>query len=201
MSLSDEIKHLLHLDKDNPADDRPKAPVVAGDAAPGSSAGFSPAQSDSPAAASQTPTPAGQGRVLLIHGYSANWKAFVPWRDALYSAGIATATISVGNYVTLNNEVTIKDLGEAFDRALRMTKFASELPGDCWTFDAIVHSTGMLVRRQWLTSDPYPPIDARSRIRRLKHLVGLTPATFGSPQAKKGRSWRYLRQIRVKRAS
>jgi hypothetical protein len=29
----------------------------------------------------------------------------------------------------------------------------------------------------------------RSRIRRLKHMVGLAPATFGSPQAKKGRSW------------
>ena len=47
----------------------------------------------------------------------------------------------------------------------------------------------MLVLRQWLTSDPYPPSDERSRVRRLKHLVGLAPATFGSPQAKKGRSW------------
>jgi hypothetical protein len=126
---------------------------------------------------------------LLIHGYSANWQAFLPWKAALSAAGIATETISVGNYVTLNNEVTIKDLGEAFDRALRMTKFASDIPGDAWTFDAVVHSTGMLVLRQWLTSDPFPPSDARSRIRRLKHLVGLAPATFGSPQAEKGRSW------------
>jgi hypothetical protein len=91
--------------------------------------------------------------------------------------------------VTLNNEVTIKDLGEAFDLALHMTKFAKEIPGDGWTFDAVVHSTGMLVLRQWLTSDPFQPGDVRSRIRRLKHLVGLAPATFGSPQAKKGRSW------------
>ena len=130
MNFSDDLKHIFHLDKDKPADDGTEVLAAIGDAAAGAS----------PAAAPQTPTPAAQGRVLLIHGY----------------------------YVTLNNEVTIKDLGEAFDRALRMTKFASDIPGDAWTFDAVVHSTGMLVLRQWLTSDPFPPSDARSRIRRLK---------------------------------
>ena len=162
MNFSEDLKHLLHLDKDNPADE---AAAVAGDAT-AEGAGGLPLQSGNPAAAPQTHTPAAQGRVLLIHGYSANWKAFLPWKTALSAAGIATETISVGNYVTLNNEVTIKDLGEAFDRALRMTKFAEESPGDGWTFDAVVHSTGMLVLRQWLTSDPYPPSDERSRVRR-----------------------------------
>jgi hypothetical protein len=126
---------------------------------------------------------------LLIHGYSSNGAEFLPWKQALAEANIGSTEIAVGNYVTLNNEVTIKDLGEAFDRALHLTQFSTQIPGDTWTFDAIVHSTGMLVLRQWLTSDPYPPGDTRSRIRRLKHLVGLAPATFGSPQAKKGRSW------------
>jgi hypothetical protein len=188
MSLSNEFKHLLHLDKDKATDERTEPSAVTGGAAPEGVTGL-PRQSIDPISAPQTPTPAAQGRVLLIHGYSADWKAFLPWKAALSAAGIATETISVGNYVTLNNEVTIKDLGEAFDRALRMTKFAEENPGDGWTFDAVVHSTGMLVLRQWLTSDPYPPSDMRSRIRRLKHMVGLAPATFGSPQAKKGRSW------------
>jgi hypothetical protein len=95
----------------------------------------------------------------------------------------------IGNYVTLNNEVTIKDLGEAFDRALRLTEWSSGSKDDSWTFDAVVHSTGMLVLRQWLVSDPFDRDDPRSRIRRLKHLVGLAPATFGSPQGKQGRSW------------
>lgn len=136
-----------------------------------------------------TKTPVDRGRVLLIHGYSADGQDFLPWKQAIQDAGITSDEIEVGNYVTLNNEVTIKDLGEGFDRALRLTKFARDIPGDAWTFDAIVHSTGMLVLRQWLTSDPYQPDDPRSRVRRLKHLVGLAPATFGSPQAKKGRSW------------
>jgi hypothetical protein len=134
-------------------------------------------------------TPGKEGRTLLIHGYSAEGKDLKPWRDALAAAQIPTVSIEIGNYVTLNNEVTIKDLGEALDRAIRHTAFSSGTTGDDWTFDAIVHSTGMLVIRQWLTSDPYDRADPRSRVRRLKHLVGLAPATFGSPQAKKGRSW------------
>lgn len=143
-----------------------------------------------PSATSATPTSStGTGRTLLIHGYSASGADLAAWRDALEKAGIDTAPIAIGNYVTLNNEVTIKDLGEAFDRALRLTPWSDGSKDDSWTFDAIVHSTGMLVLRQWLASDPFPRDDPRSRIRRLKHLVGLAPATFGSPQAREGRSW------------
>ena len=134
-------------------------------------------------------TPAKFGRTLLIHGYSASGEDFYPWRDQLAAVGIPTISIEIGNYITLNNEVTIKDLGEAFDRALRLTKWSTDDKDDVWTFDAIVHSTGMLVLRQWLASDPFGRDDPRSRIKRLKHLVGLAPATFGSPQAKQGRSW------------
>jgi hypothetical protein len=140
------------------------------------------------AATAISPTPTQQGRTILIHGYSAQGTDFTPWHDALVAQKIETVSIEIGNYVTLNNEVSIKDLGEAFDRALRLTEWSTGTTGDDWTFDAIVHSTGMLVLRQWLTSDPYPRDDPRSRIRRLKHLVGIAPATFGSPQAKQGRS-------------
>jgi hypothetical protein len=128
-------------------------------------------------------------RTLLIHGYSASGAEFQAWKKDLAAAQIDVATIEIGNYISLNNEITIKDLGEAFDRALRLTKWSAGSKDDSWTFDAIVHSTGMLVIRQWLTSDPFPSDDPRSRVRRLKHLVGLAPATFGSPQGKQGRSW------------
>src|ERR1700722_2891155 len=136
--------------------------------------------------ADRSPTP---NRTLLIHGYSASGLEFQAWKDALANSGIDVATIEIGNYISLNNEITIKDLGEGFDRALRLTKWSAGSKDDSWTFDAIVHSTGMLVIRQWLTSDPFGRNDPRSRVRRLKHLVGLAPATFGSPQGKQGRSW------------
>ena len=154
---------------------------AAGDVSPGS---------DLPqGAAATTPTPVNTGRVLLIHGYSAAGKDLMPWKQALCDARIVTVPIEVGNYISLNNEITLKDLGEAFDRALRLTPWSTGSKDDSWTFDVIVHSTGMLVLRQWLVSDPFPAGDPRSRLRRLKHLVGLAPATFGSPQAKQGRSF------------
>ncbi len=95
-------------------------------------------------------------RVLLIHGYSADAKEFMAWKEALAGPGMGVETIEIGNYVSLNNEISIKDLGEAFDRALRLTKWSKGTTDDTWTFDAIVHSTGMLVLRQWLVNDPLP---------------------------------------------
>ena len=91
--------------------------------------------------------------------------------------GYRAEEIRICNYQSLTNEVTIKDIAEGFDRALRtQANLANDEP-----FDAIVHSTGMLVMRSWLTT--YAP-----RRGRLKHLIGLAPATFGSPLAHKGRS-------------
>lgn len=54
----------------------------------------------------------------------------------------------IGNYVSLSTEVRIKDIAEGFDRALR--REAGLAPSQ--PFDAIVHSTGMLVVRAWLST-------------------------------------------------
>ena len=49
----------------------------------------------------------------------------------------------------MNNEVTIKDIAEGLDRAFRKHDvFGNETQ----EFDAIVHSTGMLVLRAWLAN-------------------------------------------------
>jgi hypothetical protein len=99
-------------------------------------------------------------------------------RDVPAPSPPPTATIHVGDYVTLSNEITIKDIAEGFDRALAVR--AGLDAGE--EFDAIVHSTGGLVIRQWLAN--HAP-----RRGRLKRLVGLAPAMFGSPLAHKGRSF------------
>ncbi len=116
--------------------------------------------------------------VVLIHGYSDCGEAFLPWRDALVTAGHDARDVSVCSYQSLTNELSLKDVAEGFDRALRERVGLA----DGEPFDAIVHSTGMLVLRDWLTT-----YDTRRD--RLRHLVGLAPATFGSPIAHKGRSW------------
>ena len=122
--------------------------------------------------------------LVLIHGYSAEGRDFENLKQALVSRGIDSKDINICNYISLNNEITIKDIAEGLDRAFRMHQiFGNETQ----EFDCIVHSTGMLVLRCWLANAGPPPDNAR--LRRLKHLVGLAPATWGSPQAHKGRTW------------
>lgn len=117
--------------------------------------------------------------LLLIHAYSDRGQSFEDWRQALIDMGAQPVMVNVCTYISLNNEVTIPDIGEALDRALEyQLQWKGDEPRE---FDAIVHSTGMLVLRSWLVN--YEP-----RRGRLKHLVGLAPATFGSPLAHKGRS-------------
>lgn len=113
--------------------------------------------------------------LVLIHGYSSSDKAFGKWREVF--AGRQMTNVHVGKYVTLSNEVTIKDIAEGLNRALEAVGIGRETP-----FDAVVHSTGMLVIRSWL-------VTYGERRARLKHLIGLAPASFGSPLAHKGRSW------------
>jgi len=119
-----------------------------------------------------------QNPLILIHGYSDVGQSFVTWKDKLIAKGIYTSKdIQICSYKSLTNEVTIKDIAEGFDRALRMnTNIDPDQP-----FDAIVHSTGMLVLRSWLTRF--------GRHERLKRLIGIAPASWGSPLAHKGRSW------------
>lgn len=78
------------------------------------------------------------------------------------------------------NNVGINDIAEGFDRALKVEAGLSETK----EFDAVVHSTGMLVIRAWLAR-----YSAMNRPNRLRHLIALAPATNGSPVAHKGRSW------------
>jgi hypothetical protein len=113
--------------------------------------------------------------VVLVHGYSDRGESFGPWKQALEARGFRTEVCS---YESLVNEITIKDIAEGFERALREQAGLKEQE----PFDAVVHSTGMLVMRAWLTTYV-------ARRDRVKHLIGLAPATFGSPLAHKGRSW------------
>lgn len=116
--------------------------------------------------------------IVLLHGYGGSAESLAKWREILLDRGYDATEVHLGGYLSLSNEITIKDLAEAFDRALRIQ------PGldDDEDFDAIVHSTGGLVIREWLTT-------YSKRRERVKRIIGLAPAMFGSPLAHKGRSW------------
>jgi hypothetical protein len=115
-------------------------------------------------------------KIALIHGYSDQGSSFHAWAGKLQDRGFDAKQINICNYVSLNNEITIPDIGEGLNRALQDIGW-----GDS-EFDAIVHSTGMLVIRAYLCNDAERP-------QNLKHLVGLAPATWGSPLANQGRSF------------
>jgi len=115
-------------------------------------------------------------KIALIHGYSDQGSSFDTWAGKLQSRGFDAKQINICNYVSLNNEITIPDIGEGLNRAIQDVGW-----GDS-EYDAIVHSTGMLVIRAYLCNDAGRP-------QNLKHLVGLAPATWGSPLANQGRSF------------
>lgn len=118
--------------------------------------------------------------LVFIHGYSDQGTSYAKWKAALQGAPDAREpqVINICSYVTLNNEITVDDIADGLDQALR------DLGLDKKPFDAIVHSTGMLVIRSWLTAQNA----SETRQGLLKHLIALAPATFGSPIAAKGRS-------------
>lgn len=116
--------------------------------------------------------------LVIIHGWRDNHGSFKRLADRLAEAGLARkgiAEINLGDYLSLDDKVTFNDLVDALDRA--------------WTFsrrkrsaDVIVHSTGALVVRDWLTqkfSAEHNPV---------RRLLMLAPANFGSPVAHTGRS-------------
>lgn len=116
--------------------------------------------------------------IVFVHGYASDAHAFDAWRGALAARGLSSDRMHAVQYRSMTDEVSLKDVAEGFDRALQLTP---NLDAD-QPLDAIVHSTGMLVLRTWLARDP------QRRVPRLKHLIGIAPATFGSPLAHKGRS-------------
>lgn len=93
--------------------------------------------------------------------------------------GIAGTDIHVCSYVTLNNEVTIKDIADGFDRSMR----ANPSLHGANTFNVMVHSTGMLVFRSWFA------FYGKKRGIKINNVIAIAPATFGSPVAHQGRSW------------
>ena len=59
--------------------------------------------------------------LVLIHGYSAAGDDFVPLRNALSKQHVAASDINICNYVSLNNEITIKDISD-FRKPLNLLK-------------------------------------------------------------------------------
>jgi len=117
---------------------------------------------------------------IILHGYSDEAKTFRPLGKFLRQNGIKPLKIHLGNYISLEDAVTVPDLAKAFAAALADRK----IPTDAGSINLIVHSTRSLVAREWL---------ARFYLERglpcpVRRFLMLAPANFGSPLAAMGKS-------------
>jgi hypothetical protein len=118
--------------------------------------------------------------VVILHGYSDNRQSFVYAQQFLGAHGFTVTDIILADYISLEDHVTIQDLAKAFETILK----AKNVPTGPQSFDLIVHSTGALVAREWLTRF-YLEANRPCPVRRF---LMLAPANFGSPLAALGRT-------------
>ncbi len=119
--------------------------------------------------------------IVIIHGWSDDSESFERLAGELgKETGQVPEQIWLGDYISLDDNVRIQDIACALHKAWT----DRDLPTSRNAVDVIVHSTGGLVIREWMSKfyqgeDQVPPV---------QNLVMLAPANFGSPLAHKGRS-------------
>lgn len=121
-------------------------------------------------------------QVLIIHGWSDTSKSFRSLAKFLETNNYAPKLLWLGDYISKDDDVRVEDvakrMGEVIDEMIAANELAS-------SFDMIVHSTGGLVARAWLTSR----YQAAPDLCPLKRLIMLAPANFGSKLAATGKSF------------
>lgn len=122
--------------------------------------------------------------VILLHGWSDDAQSFEPLAQRLADSGRTAVPLWLGDYVSLDDDVTLPDIAQRLEAVLREKVASGRLAPP---FDFIVHSTGGLVARQWLVA--HDRLRARGGgARWLDRLVMLAPANHGSRLAATGKS-------------
>ncbi|MEM1081807.1 MAG: alpha/beta hydrolase, partial [Pseudomonadota bacterium] len=116
---------------------------------------------------------------VIIHGWSDESRSFDNLAAYLKSRGGPVTDLYLGDYISMDDEVTFDDVCSAMDKAWT----ESQLPTAPRSVDVVVHSTGALVVRHWMTQCHSPATNPIHRF------LMLAPANFGSPLAHKGRSF------------
>ena len=123
-------------------------------------------------------------QVAILHGWSDDSDSFKPLAKFLKQNGYSAVPIFLGDYISLRDDVKIDDVAKRMEEVVRdkMARPAGARDQLNGNFDLIVHSTGGLVARRWIS------MYYRERPCPVRNLVMLAPANFGSQLAHKGRS-------------
>jgi|HigsolmetaAR203D_1030402.scaffolds.fasta_scaffold03433_7 hypothetical protein len=118
--------------------------------------------------------------IVIIHGWSDDYGSFRKLRDFISSGlGVPATILRLGDWISLDDDVGYADIALALERAWH----AEGLPTGPRSVDVVVHSTGALVVREWMTRYHAPDTVPIHRF------LQLAPANFGSHLAHKGRSF------------
>ena len=122
--------------------------------------------------------------VAILHGWSDNSDSFKPLAKFLKQHGFKTVPIFLGDYVSLRDDVKIDDVVKRMETVIqeKMARPANASDHLDTSFDMVVHSTGGLVARRWVSTY------YAKKTCPVKNLVMLAPANFGSPLAHIGRT-------------
>lgn len=118
--------------------------------------------------------------VAILHGWSDTAQSFTSLRDFLARNKFNAQRILLADYISLDDDVRIEDVAARMDIAVNEAIRNRRLTPP---FDMIVHSTGGLVAREWISR--FYPDAANCPVKRL---VMLAPANFGSRLASTGKS-------------
>jgi hypothetical protein len=128
--------------------------------------------------------------VIFVHGWSVrNTDTYgqLPARlhegAARLGVQLKVGNLFLGRYVSFQDDVTLDDIGRAFQQAVKENVLPRLAPGE--RFACITHSTGGPVVRKWL--DLFYGADGLSECP-MSHLVMLAPANHGSALAQLGKS-------------
>lgn len=119
-------------------------------------------------------------QVVIIHGWSDTSSSFEPLARYLHQHGFEAVPIWLGDYLSMEDDVRVEDVGRRLQDVVTDYLADGRLTAP---FDMIVHSTGGLVARQWVSTFYN---EGKCPARRL---LMLAPANFGSVLANMGRSF------------
>lgn len=126
-------------------------------------------------------------KTVIIHGWSDCSESFKELKQFLIQNGFPSQTIYYADYESREDNITFNDVVDGLNDEFIKNEFIKANGDKLVDLNIIVHSTGGLVIRNWISRY----YKERSKIDKcpIKRLVMLAPANFGSPLAHRGKSF------------
>jgi hypothetical protein len=136
--------------------------------------------------------------ILIVHGWSDDYKSFLPLKGLLVQAGYTTEDVFLGNYASMRDDVTFDEVSYGLQMRLYELVRDKRITGNVdnsgtmslepFSLDVIVHSTGGPVVRNWLSIYLRDICGGDFTKSPIRHFIMMAPANFGSRLAAQGKS-------------